>query len=44
MEVRQGVRADGEVQGGEIHIGGGVAVYGILRLQGLRERERGVGG
>ena len=30
VEVRQGVRADGEVQGRQIHTGGGVAVYGVL--------------
>ena len=35
VEVRQGVRADGEVQGRQIHTRGGVAVYGVLdRLRG----------
>ena len=41
VEVRQGVRADGEVQGRQIHTGGGVAVYGVLdRLRGGFTSER----
>ena len=40
LEIRQGVRGVGEVQGGEIHLGGGAAVSGLLkravfRLAGL---------
>ena len=41
VEVRQGVRADGEVQGRQIHTGGGVAVYGVLdRLRGVSNSTR----
>lgn len=30
MEVRQGIREHREVQGGQIHPGGGVALRGVL--------------
>lgn len=30
VEVRQGVRAEREVQGGQVHTRGRVAVYGVL--------------
>lgn len=31
MEVRQGIRRESEVQGGEIHLGGGAAMRGVLK-------------
>lgn len=31
MEVRQGIRCEPEVQGGEVHLGGGAAVRGVLK-------------
>ena len=31
MEVRQGIRCEPEVQGGEVHLGGGAAMRGVLK-------------